>query len=255
MSLYTIRLPVFEGPPDLLLYLVEKRELQPEDVEVAAVAAQCRVQLASPERLDLDAASEVLVTVARLLCLKARSLLPADGAAEETLPSEEGESGEAAGFQDFGAYRRARARAQALERLAGAQASRFTRPPYAALAGISGLPDWSPAGEGLSPGELAAAFSRVWTRHRRRTRLIPAQLLSVRRRMAEVLKTLRTGGASLFSALCRGARSRGEIIVTFLALLELVRRRKIILVQPEPFSDLEIGVRRRPRAGPEGAVQ
>lgn len=244
MKGYTIRLPVFEGPPDLLLYLVERRELEPAEVSVADVTAQYRVQLASGEQINLDAASEVLVTLARLLAFKARSLLPADAPAAGEPGPEAGEVEQPASLRALAEdCRFVRIRAQALAGLAEGQALRFRRPPYAALSGAVQLPEWSPVSEDLSPVELSEAFRRAWTKHRRRARFIPGQPLGIRRRMAEVLRVLRAGGEALFSALCRRARSRAEIVVTFLALLELVRRRRITLTQPEPFADLAIGIR------------
>jgi segregation and condensation protein A len=248
VSVCTIRLPVFEGPPDLLLYLVEKRELEPASIEVAAVAAQYRAQLQAARRVDLDSASEVLVTVARLLALKARSLLPA-GPPAGTAPSAGSEAapardGSPVVVQDIAQYRLFQLRAAGLGRLAEAQAARFARPPVAFETGTGyGGADQLALADDLSAWVLAAAYERAIARSWRQGRVVAAELLTVRRRMAELLKNLRSGGRALFSALCRGARSRRDIIVTFLALLELLRRRRITLTQPAPFADLAIGVR------------
>src|SRR5690606_26005685 len=74
---YEVKLPVFEGPLDLLLYLVEKNELNTKDISIAAITDQYLEHLSALDKADLGEAGEFLVMASRLMRLKARELLPA----------------------------------------------------------------------------------------------------------------------------------------------------------------------------------
>jgi segregation and condensation protein A len=245
----TITLPVFEGPLDLLLYLVEKQELDIYRVDVASVAHQYVAHLRALEQLDLELASEFFVMAVRLLSLKARALLP----------SPQAETTQDAGFvledprdtliRELMDYRRCRERSKSLEALAAEQGRRFARAP-AGLGGSLALPDEE---EVLPPSLLLQSYCAVRARLAGRLRVIPAEVLTVRRRMVELLFRLRSKGTEVFAAVCGAQTSRREFVVTVLALLELLRRRRVTAVQQSPFGDILVGIRRiQPRIAADG---
>jgi chromatin segregation and condensation protein Rec8/ScpA/Scc1 (kleisin family) len=108
--------------------------------------------------------------------------------------------------------------------------------------------DVPPVQGGIAPtaDALAASYAASLARARRRQpRLIPADGSNVRQRMAQLLRSLRKTDGILFSALRALVATRREIVVTFLALLELVRRRRVLVRQPEAFADFRIELPRR----------
>ncbi|MDP2872592.1 MAG: segregation/condensation protein A [Bacillota bacterium] len=236
----TITLPVFEGPLDLLLYLVEKQELDIYRVDVAAVAEQYLAHLRAMEELDLELASEFFVLAVRLLGLKARALLPSGGldTAGEQPPA--GEDPRTVLIRELMDYRRCRARAIAIGVLAADQGLRFARTP-------TGLHDGravSPDNETLALDVLTRAYRSARVRSLHRVQVIPAEVLTVRRRMVQLLLRLRGGGEETFAAVCRAGSSRREFVVTLLAILELLRRRRLTAAQPGPFADIRLEMRR-----------
>jgi len=240
----TISLPEFEGPLDLLLYLVEKHEVDIYEVNVATVAQQYLAHLKALEELDLDLASEFYLMAVRLLAIKARALLPRaldQATAAET--AADNEDPQRSLIRELVAYRMCKAHAATLAGLYMEQSRRFGRPPMATDVGDSPTAD---DGAGPSTDALAASYAASLARARRRQpRLIPADGSNVRQRMAQLLRSLRKADGILFSALRALVATRREIVVTFLALLELVRRRRVLVHQPEAFADFRIELPRR----------
>jgi segregation and condensation protein A len=235
----TITLPSFEGPLDLLLYLVEKQELDITEINVATVAQQYLAHLKAMREMDLDLASEFYLMAVRLLAIKARALLPrAITAQAEAGAGDEEEDPRKALIRELVEYRRCRQQAALLEALAAQQALRFPHPAPAAADDDAGVRLLGPA---PPPSALAAAYDEALRRAaRRRPRVIAGEQFTVRQRMAELLRSLRRSGATLFSKLRLLATCRRELIVTFLALLELARRRRVVIHQQEPFADFQV---------------
>jgi len=152
-------------------------------------------------------------------------------------------------LRELVAYRHCRQQAALLAELAEEQGRRFTRP--VSLVDDEARPS-TPVGTAPSVFDLAESYSSCLARaRRRRPRLITADLLSVRQRMAQLLRSLRKVDGMLFSAMRLAAATRREVVVTFLAVLELVRRRRIIVHQSELFADFRVALpRRRKEARP-----
>lgn len=254
----TITIPVFEGPLDLLLYLVEKNELDVQAISVAQVAEQYLVYLQHLTELDLDVASEFYLMAVRLLSIKARSLLlplrrahrPGQDRGQED-PGGAGAAADDPGAElarELEAYRAMRLRAAALGRMSQDQAQRYGRPSPGAPAGPGPGSGSGPGPEGVAlpaqtppPAALLAAYLAAEARSQgRRPGVIAAEMLTVRVRMAQLLRLLKRSGRLSFSDLALRASGRRDIIVTFLALLELMRRRRVRVEQPEPFADLSL---------------
>ncbi len=251
---YQVRLRVYEGPLDLLLDLIQHNQLDIHDIPIAEITAQYMAALSAMARLDLDVASEFLVMAATLMAIKARLLLPRPA---ERPPDGEWEAGpdpreELA--RRLEEYRRVKAAAEALSRRRAAWSLRYFRP------GVPGQPAGEPPGPGgeVSVADLVAAFRDVLARAGPDLpREIYRDPVPLRRQLAAVLRRLRASRHGLpFGALFRPDADRHEVVVTFLALLELTRQGRVTVQQALPFAEIWVYLRRagdcpgRPAAGP-----
>lgn len=231
---YHVQCGVFEGPLDLLVSLASRGQIDVQQVPVRQLIEEYRTRATGS--LELEEATEVLVNLAVLVDLKARSLVPKPPPAEPLPPSEEASSDlrDRLGAQ-LAEYLQFRDAAQALRALEEIQSRVFVRPPETAEPGEDVLLD------GVTVRDLFAAFADVLRRAQEAPREIPGEQFTVGERMQAVVRALRqAGGRMAFGALFRAGASRLEIIVTFLAVLELVRQRRIRARQQQPFSEIEV---------------
>jgi segregation and condensation protein A len=235
---YQLRLPQFEGPLEVLLLLIEKRELEVTAISLAAVADQFLAHVAALATADADLLAEFVAVAARLVLIKSRALLPRPPAAEAG--ADEVDDAEALARQ-LAAYRAARATALALaeRHLAGQRA--YARPPL-------------PPPVGRAPSPLAPVSLDDLTRAvRRRLLSLPAEsapaalapVVSLAEKVAHIEALLERDGRSSLTALLDLATGRIEVIVTFIGLLELIRRQRIVARQAILFGEIEI----RPAGG------
>ena len=214
-----VRLPVFEGPLDLLLHLIQENELDIRDLPVARVAEQYLEYLSLMRERDLEIASEYLVMAATLAWLKSRTLLPAHDEGED-----EEEDPRAALVIRLAEYRRFRDAAVELEALPRLGRDRFTPPGLL-------VPPPPEAEREIAADivQLALAFRAVLKRARGTGAIhaIPLEGVSVREQMVALVDALRERGHAEFTELlfaaCGGAPTRAVLVAAFLALLELVR--------------------------------
>jgi len=237
----TITLPLFEGPLDLLLYLVEKHELDIYEINVASVADQYLRHLRSLEQLDLEVASEFYLMAVRLLSIKARALLPQRHAPAGEPAADEPEDPRAQLIRELVAYRRCQQRAASLDSLATGQ-SRLYAPPLRLAEATAAMPHmWTQHAAAPPLPALQEAYQLALARARGRgPRVITRDAFTMRQRMAELLRLLRQQGRLAWQAISAGPEGRREFVVTFLSLLELMRRRRIQVRQPGPFADLTV---------------
>jgi len=238
---YKVKLDVFEGPLDLLLYLVRRDEVDIYDIEIGRITRQYLEYLEAMESIDVEIGGEFIVMAANLLYIKSRTLLPVDlqGPAEE-----EGEEEDPRWelIRQLMEYKKFKEAAGALRDREDLAVKLFGRSPSAPP------PD---GGATLLAGEvgaldLIAAFQRVLQRIEKRqgaTREIEADLFTVSEKIEFVLKVLPEKEALRFEELFAGQTTRGEVVATFLALLELVRLRHVQVEQTGSFG--EIFLRRR----------
>jgi segregation and condensation protein A len=230
---YQLRLPQFEGPLDLLLNLIERRELEVTAISLAAVADQFLAHVADLAADDAGVLAEFVAVAARLVLIKSRALLPRPPQPAE----DEAESDDAEALaQQLVAYRAARATALALaeRQLAGVRA--YSRPPAPLPARAAPPP--------LAPVSLADLVRAV----RRRLLALPAEpapaalapVVSLADTIAAIEAILARDGQTCLTALLERARSRAEAIVTFIGLLELIRRRRIVAAQAVLFGEILI---------------
>jgi segregation and condensation protein A len=236
---YEVSTPVFEGPFDLLLHLILKEEVDLWEISLARIVDAFCTELDKLEAIDLDASTEFLLIAATLVELKARRLLPGREDVdldEELLRFEERDLLlarllDCKTFQDAARVLHARLvdAGRSIPRTAGPEE------PFRSLAPdpLERVPLHSflaAARRGLAPKETPSA--EVDTEH-----VAPIRA-SVRDAIETVLALLPASGAMRFRDLAVGVTSKLEVIVRFLAVLELFKQGVIDLEQPESFADL-----------------
>jgi segregation and condensation protein A len=234
-----IQLDEFQGPLDLLLQLVERRRLPIAELSLVAVADQYLAQVRALPRLDPDALSEFLAIAARLLLLKSRSLLPSIEPPAPTITEEESDGAEL--VRRLEAYRTYKLLAQELGRLDAAGPLSFSggaRPPDT-TADEAAL-------QAIAPSLLAALYEAV---ERRRAPMPsedgePTSRISVAERLFLLRGLLRTAGAVEWRAVC--GDTVDEIVATLLAVLELVRRGEMVIVQAALFGPIRLEAAKQP---------
>ena len=233
-DLYRVRLDVFEGPLDLLLHLIKKNDVEIADIPIAMITEQYLGYLAMMQELRLDVAGEFLVMAATLMLIKSRLLLP---------PSEDGEDEEEDPRADLVRqlleYQRYREAALALAERPLLHRDIFVREP---------LVEDPEMAEGAEPTrlrvtvwELLEAFRALLKRVRPdAVHEVITDRVSLRDRARGLLHALSVARCVEFDSLFDDEASRLEIVVTFLALLELIKMGAVRAVQEEPFGRIVI---------------
>ena len=232
---YKVKLEIFEGPLDLLLYLIKQDEIDIYDISIERITRQYLEYLKAFKELNIELAGEFIVMAANLIYLKSRSLLPAD----QQPPEEEAEEDDPRWdlIRQLIEYKKFKEAAAELHLRELAQQRIFARE------GAS-----TPAIEGpLRLGEvgifqLINAFQIVIKRVEERQDLqeIFGERFSVSDKIDKILQRVAAGAPVRFSDLFEAVVSRVEVVVTFLALLELIRLRQIRAIQKSIFDDIEI---------------
>jgi segregation and condensation protein A len=234
-------LEAFEGPLDLLLYLIRRQNLDVLDIPIADVTRQYMEYIQLMQELDLELAGEYLLMAAMLAEIKSRMLLPriGDAGQEEDDPRAE----LVRRLQEYERYKRA---AEDIDQL-----SRIDRDVFPAVAELTHrevvqmLPE-------VALQEMLVAFKDVVQRATMFANLhVRRETLSVRQRMSDVLALLEGVGLVEFIRLFRPEEGRMGVTVTFAALLELMREQLVEIVQAEPFQPLHV---RRVEGNPEAGA-
>jgi segregation and condensation protein A len=231
---YRVALPTFEGPLDLLLHLIEEHELDIFDIPIAFVAAKFVEYVTLMQELNIDVASEYLVMAATLAHIKSKQLLPAVPADQED--EQEAEIDPRADLVrrllEYQKYK------HAAEQLASAPV--LGRDVFGH--GVPGLEAQGPARvAGLSLFRLLDAFQLVLSRAKASVdHQIDFERFSITDRINQLSALLRAKPRLAFIELFEGQSSRSELIVTFLALLEMTRLRLTRLFQDDPLGPIEI---------------
>lgn len=229
-------LDAFEGPLDLLLYLIKRQNLDILDIPIAAITAQYMEYVELMTELRLELAAEYLVMAAMLAEIKSRMLLPRVQAAED-----DGEDPRAELVRRLQEYERFKRAAQDLDAL-----PRLERDVFATLAEVppghvQRVPPDVDLRELLLAMRGVLARADLFTRHR-----VEREPLSLRERMSQVLERLRDGGFLAFTDLFDVTEGRQGVVVSFLALLELIKAAVLEIVQSEPFAPIHVRLRETP---------
>lgn len=232
---YKVALDIFEGPLDLLLYLIRREEVDICDIPIVKITDQYLQYLDLMRMLDLDIASEFLVMAATLLHIKSRMLLPPEERPVEEQVVEE-EDPRMALVKQLLEYKKFKETAGYLSEREIKQQAVFAR--YVDKTFLPEPTD-SPLTE-VSIFDLISAFSDVLKRVTGEPREIAEEIYTVTDKIAAIMDLLKARSALRFSELFQDALVRAEVVVTFLALLELIRLKKIQAHQPQPFAEIEI---------------
>jgi segregation and condensation protein A len=231
--MYKFRLPEFEGPLDLLLQLIEHRELDITRVSLGAVADQYLDLITSPGAIELSALADYLVIAAKLILIKSRLLLPQP---ESVAPEAEEDLGDALARQlrEYKLFKKAAAFLRERQQKGLRAFPRFAPPPR---------PQPAPRRlDGVTPEDLVNALQRAL---RIRPSLPQGTLnvplsVSIDQQIQVILSLAARGVRLSFNQLLARAATRVEIIVTFLAVLELIKRRQIYARQEQLFGDIQL---------------
>jgi segregation and condensation protein A len=232
---YKVKLEIFEGPLDLLLFLIKRDEIDIYDISIERITRQYLEYLQAFKELNIEVAGEFIVMAANLIYLKSRSLLPAD----QQPPDEEADETDPRWdlIRQLIEYKKFKEAAAELQTRALEQERIFTR-------------DGSPATATDAPLRLAEvgifqlihAFQTVIKRVEAREDLgeIFGEHFTVSDKIDTILKRVANGALVRFSELFGEIASRVEIVVTFLALLELIRLKQVRALQRGVFDEIEI---------------
>jgi segregation and condensation protein A len=223
---YRVRLDLFEGPLDLLLHLIKKNEVDVTNLPVATITEQYLAYLDLMRDLSLDVASEYLVMAATLTLLKSRLLLPSPEGSED-----EEDDPRADLVRQLLEYQRYREAAESLAERPLLRRDVFTREPSAE--GVAPDPD-AKLPVKVTLWELMEAFRAVLKRAQPDpVHHVQAETVSLRDRIGDLLRTLGVARTLTFDSLFGEHPTRGFVIVTFLAVLELAKLGAIAAVQEE----------------------
>lgn len=233
---YEVVLDTFTGPLDLLLHLIHKQEVSIHDVSIAVITEQYLDYLRAMEELSLEIASEFVVMASTLLAIKSRMLLPRPASA----PAEGEEADpEAMLIEQLIEYQRCKWAAEQLRQRESVQSNVFSRLPSDLSPYRS---DGPPVTEGVSLWDLLDAYRKLQRRVPKTVHVaeIQGHVISVDEMMDWVRDRLARVGPCSFSLLIAHASTRSELVSIFLALLELVKAKEVICVQPEVFGEIEV---------------
>ena len=235
---WSVKLPHFEGPLDLLLHLCQKHELDILEIPIAFVTEKYLEYLAVMQLMQLDLAAEYLVMAATLAHIKSKMLLPAPppGQDDDGLPEDEVDPRDAL-----------------IRRLLEYQKYKHAGEQLAArgIEGrdvfLRGTPIEEAAAEGLAPlaeiplFSLVEAFQRVLDRSKvRLSHDVLADRVSLSERISELADLIGSRRRATFEDLFDGLGTKFELVITFLALLEMTRLKMTRLFQAEPLGPLYV---------------
>lgn len=242
---YRIKLPAFEGPLDLLLFLIRKNELDIYDIPIESVTRQYIDVLHSLQQLDLEIAGEFFVMAATLMEIKSRMLLPRGQAAIDPNADEDEMDPRWELVHQLLQYKKFKEAAGTLGQLASFQQNLLPRNVIATTVAAAERP--------LKPAdriELWNAFNIVLRRLAEKLVVgeIEDEQVTVADKMEELLGLIQTRRQFVFSELFPGRVTVRELVATFLAVLELTRLGRLHVRQHEAFADILCEAREQPAA-------
>jgi segregation and condensation protein A len=232
LKVYTIQLPVYSGPLDLLLNLIERAELDITTVALAQVTDQYLAYLRQAEEHNLGDLAAFLVVAARLLQIKSEALLPRPPSRE--LGEEDPGDALARLLVAYKKYKQV-AILLAEREQAGLRTYLRLAPPPLVEPKVDLI--------GFTAADLRQVMEEVLASRPAPARLddvVAPPVISLRDKVMAILKAIRQFGQATFQGLVRRARSRMEIVVSFLAVLELVKQDRIEISQAELFGEIDL---------------
>ena len=244
-----IKLQSFEGPLDLLVHLIKKNQMNVYDIQISVITKQYLEYLNLLQELNLDLASDFLVMAATLIHIKSKMLLPRP----ETAAGDPGEQEDPRDtlVRRLLEHQKFKAAAELLHEKEMLRSAQWGR-PESRIEEIAG-DDYEPEFE-VDLFSLLSAFKQVLERARERPSVVlPAEQISIELRIDQLLERLSETEACGFADLFDDVASRGEMIVTFLAMLEMIRLQLIRVFQSGGAGAIRIYKRARPADAPHPA--
>jgi segregation and condensation protein A len=244
LEAYPVRLINFEGPLDLLLHLIKKNEMNVYDIRISTVTQQYLEYLDLMQEMNLDVVGEFLVMAATLIHIKSRMLLPRPDPTQED-PEEDPRD---ALVRRLVEHQRFKAAAELLHEKEIQRSAMWTRAdgPVAEVVGTAPEPEIE-----VDLFSLMAAFRQVLERARARPRvLLPPEQIPIETRIEQLLARLSETEACGFEDLFADVQTRAGMIVTFLALLEMIRLKLVRVFQQASFMPIRVYKRARPEGAP-----
>ena len=243
---YPVKLEHFEGPLDLLLHLIKKNEVNIYDIPIALITQQYLDTIEFMQELDLDIAGDYLVLAATLIHIKSKMLLPRP----ETAAGVEGDEKDPrdALVRRLLEHQKYKAAAGLLHEREQLRSAQWLRPDerVAAIAGDEYEPELE-----VDLFSLLNAFQAVVERAKHRPRvLLPPEQIPVEVRIEQLLARMSETEAIGFDELFADAHDRSGLIVTFLALLEMIRLKLVRVFQSGSFGPIRVYKRARPADAP-----
>jgi segregation and condensation protein A len=242
---YTVHLPIFEGPLDLLLHLIEKRQMEITAVSLVLVTDQYLAYLRQwdAEALPLENMASFISIAVRLLYIKSQSLLPHTKREEETTEIESAVEIAEELQRNLAEYKMAKDIAQILRQREEAGLQTYGR--SSPLTGIETQLSWTPPTLAkMEASKLASAFRRLLELQAKDTKnskvLMPVARVRVSERIAEISSRLQERPVILLSEVLEHETSRFVIIVTFIAVLEMWKWRRINIYQDDLFGPITL---------------
>jgi segregation and condensation protein A len=244
---YRVKLESFEGPLDLLLHLIRKNEVNVYDIPIALITEQYLAYIELMQELNLDVAGEFLVMASTLIHIKSRMLLPRPDPSQDDAGAEE--DPREALVRRLLEHQKYKAAAELLHDRETLRSAQFIRPD-ARVADAAGE-EYEPELE-VDLFSLLAAFRGVLERARTRPPLLlPPEQISIETRIQQLLDRLSVTEACGFEDLFAGGDgSRPFMIVTFLALLEMIRLKLVRVFQAGGVGPIRVYKRERPPDAP-----
>ena len=237
MAEYKVKFEVFEGPLDLLLYLIKKEEVDIYEVNLTKLATQFIEYIDTMRLLDLEIAGEFLVMASTLMYIKSKELLPVEQQVQVE-GDDEGEDPRWELIRQLVEYKKFKDAAAQLQTLEAAQENTFPRLPIKPVF----AEEAAPVKAEVSIFDLLNAVNTVLQRFTKRddARDIFEDKWTVSEKIEHVMKSISERGKVTFTELFAQAASRSEVVCTFLAILELIRLKQLVCAQAEPFAEIEV---------------
>jgi segregation and condensation protein A len=244
LEAYPVKLDAFSGPLDLLLHLIKKHEVNIYDIPIALITKQYLDYLELMQELNLDVAGDFLVMAATLIHIKSRTLLPRP-APEQEDPEEDPRD---VLVRRLIEHQKFKAAAEMLHEKETVRSAQWTRADeaIAAIAGDKPEPEVE-----VDLFSLITAFRTVLARNKERPKVaIPGEQIPIELRIDQLLERLSETEACGFADLFDDVATRADMIVTFLAMLEMIRLKLVRVFQAGAFGEIRVYKRARPADAP-----
>ena len=245
LEAYPVRLANFEGPLDLLLHLIKKSEVNIYDIPIARITHQYLEYIDLMQEMNLDVAGEFLVMAATLIHIKSRMLLPRPDPTQED-PEEDPRE---ALVRRLLEHQKFKAAAELLHERETLRSAQWTRPdgPIAEIAGEAPEPEIE-----VDLFSLISAFRAVVERAKQRPKMyLPSEQIPIEDRIEQLMARLSETEACGFEDLFADVQSRAGMIVTFLAMLEMIRLKLVRVFQTGVVGPIRVYKRARPADAPK----